>query len=346
MNARLSRAGGISAIAVIGLLVLTIPAALPLVQGVSSSPAGQAAVITGTPLPLPPLTPTATPTPAPGEQSNDSEEDGQRIVVDDTDESAGAVGPNGGATCQNPDHRRIQAGVDAATPGARILVCPGSYDAVTVGKGNLTIRSTGGAVIESSDGPAVRITAPGVTVRDFTLRTGDSVEHAVDVGGRDALVRNNTIDAAGIGMYLRDGQTSTGKSGTAAGSAAGSRIVDNSVEMGDTSGYGIWADADRTLIHANTLTVTGSPTQDAGPSRVTAGTSTGNTRGNTTIVSSGNDSVIRDNTIRFSEPRNKDVCHCIRSAAGIQVGLSQREDNRREQRVRGHTTTWHKTTPS
>ncbi|MFD3002001.1 parallel beta-helix domain-containing protein [Pontibacter toksunensis] len=71
----------------------------------------------------------------------------------------------------------IQAAVDAAAPGDMILIKPGLYrEAILVDKPNITLRGSGGVVIENPGGKedGIRVTANGdgfelyhVTLRDF-----------------------------------------------------------------------------------------------------------------------------------------------------------------------------------
>ncbi len=112
--------------------------------------------------------------------------------------------------CPNAQFTRIQDAVDAATPGAMIKVCRGTYVEqvkIPAGKDGLTLFSVPdlGAVIKaplvmSSPKAIVQISgAQNVTLRHFTI-TGpgggvcDSLEYGVRVdGGGSALITDNHI---------------------------------------------------------------------------------------------------------------------------------------------------------
>jgi parallel beta-helix repeat protein len=114
------------------------------------------------------------------------------------------------ADCPNAQFTSIQAAVTAATPGAKIKVCRGTYvEQVTIpaGKDNLTLFSEGDlkAVIKAppvmtTPKAIVRVNgAHNVTIRHFTI-TGpgggpcDSLEYGVRVdGGGSAVITDNHI---------------------------------------------------------------------------------------------------------------------------------------------------------
>src|SRR5947207_9415884 len=85
-----------------------------------------------------------------------------------------------GTSCDHPAYRKIQEAVNAAAPGDRVNVCPGTYTeqvVVPAGKNNLTLRSvnTWQAVIKApatmvADKSIVRVTAStNVTILAFTI---------------------------------------------------------------------------------------------------------------------------------------------------------------------------------
>src|SRR5579862_9344627 len=101
--------------------------------------------------------------------------------------------------CPHSNYATIQAAVDAAAPGAKITVCPGTYvEQVTIpaGKDNLTLQSQNPltAIIEApatmtSSKTVVEITGShNVDLAKFTIEgpgsTGcDSLEYGVKVDG-------------------------------------------------------------------------------------------------------------------------------------------------------------------
>jgi nitrous oxidase accessory protein len=107
------------------------------------------------------------------------------------------------------DASPLQARVDAAAPGARIEVPPGTYDGDLllerpvhlVGVGRPTLRGSG-------RGSVVRIRSPGVVVEGFDVdgREGGDLGRdsaGVHVAARGAVVRGCRIARALFGIYLR-----------------------------------------------------------------------------------------------------------------------------------------------
>jgi parallel beta-helix repeat protein len=106
-----------------------------------------------------------------------------------------------GADCPKADFTRIQAAVDAASPGDTILVCAGTYhERVSITKNDLTLRGKGPTtdVIVDADliGNGLRINgASGVTIEGFTVREG----HDNDIfltGANGNAIRGNILTAA------------------------------------------------------------------------------------------------------------------------------------------------------
>src|SRR6266849_6614761 len=102
------------------------------------------------------------------------------LWVNDDDPNGGLyVAP--GTSCDDPGYPTIQSAVNAAAPGDRINVCPGTYtEEVTIpaGKDNILLRSVQAwaAIIKAPPvmlGPTkaiVRVTgASGVTILAFTI---------------------------------------------------------------------------------------------------------------------------------------------------------------------------------
>ena len=128
-----------------------------------------------------------------------SSSDGGMLIVDDD-----------GLDCPNFQYTTIQAAVDAAMPGDKIKVCPGTYiEQVTIpaGKDGLTlfVESAFQAVIKAplfmTDPKAiVRVNgAQNVTIRHFTITgPGDSICNSIRYGvfvdnGGSALITDNHI---------------------------------------------------------------------------------------------------------------------------------------------------------
>ncbi|HEX9096850.1 MAG TPA: right-handed parallel beta-helix repeat-containing protein [Candidatus Dormibacteraeota bacterium] len=120
------------------------------------------------------------------------------------------VEPFGSTECPNAQYNSIQAAVDAASPGATIKVCAGTYtEQVTIpsGKDDLTLHSVPDlqAIIQApavmtSPKAIVRVNgAQNTTIRHFTIEGPgggpcDSIEEGVRVdNGGSALITDNHI---------------------------------------------------------------------------------------------------------------------------------------------------------
>lgn len=330
MNGRQRSSGNVTALALVGLVVVALPAGISLAQGVTSPPTGRDTVITPT---LPPLnltdSPTPTPTPTrddgtpgdgetPGEDdgTDDDETTGETLVVDDDLEAVS------GSACPGTEHHTIQAAVDAADPGDVVAVCEGQYtESVTIETANLTLQTDEGAVIQSeSIQPAVRSTARGVTIRGFTIRALRA-NHTVAIGGPATVVRETTINVTdvgalrptAVGIFLSDGRGDDSGEfvGPELGAASGSRVENSTFEVQgpEESGpesfvFGVWTDADRTVIRDNSVTGFGNATA---------------------IRSTGNGTEIRGNDVRYPDI----AAYHYRSAfdsmkrAAIQIGATR-----------------------
>lgn len=113
-----------------------------------------------------------------------------------------------GTDCPNREHASIQAAVDAAMPGATILVCAGTYfERVEIMKNGLTLRAIGAPeeVVIDADllGHGIRIAnATGVTVEGFTVRDGNDVDILLLDASDNVIRRNVTTAAAHDGIEL------------------------------------------------------------------------------------------------------------------------------------------------
>lgn len=102
----------------------------------------------------------------------------------------------------------IQAAIDAAAPGDRILVGPGVYlGGVQVPAGKDGLRLVGRrATIDAHDGTSlasytIEVDSDGVQVEGFTLRNGSSAQ--VDVQGDDFVLRRCTLrNGEEYGVYI------------------------------------------------------------------------------------------------------------------------------------------------
>ena len=130
-------------------------------------------------------------------------------LVDPPSSSGNLVVGNNPATCPNAQYSTIQSAVIAASPGAHIVVCSGTYVeqvVIPAGKDNLTLQSKKplAAVIQA---PAlmtfpeaiVRVQAQNADIQQFTIQgpggSGcDSLEYGVRVdGGGSAMIEHNHI---------------------------------------------------------------------------------------------------------------------------------------------------------
>lgn len=273
MTERSPAPGSATALVLVAVVLVAIPAGLAAARGLSVSGAQQQALPTVTPPSLSGTatdTPTSTPTGTVPQGGNGT----THVVNDDGGSVGGGLGGGSGesgSNCSNPDHTSIQAAVGEAKRGDTVLVCAGQYNSVEIGQANLTLRAEGNALIESTELSAVKITAPRVTVRGFTV-TGRT-EYLIAVGGRDSLVRNNTVEVkAGnyTGIFLSDGRApETGEPDPEFRAATGSRVLNNTITITDQPGeqqdptqsgddeqqVGVFTDADQTVVRGNDLSM-------------------------------------------------------------------------------------------
>jgi len=146
----------------------------------------------------------------------------------------------------------IQEAVDAAGPGARIRVCPGTYDetvTVAAGKYDLTVegakagidarwRSQTGESIVTSDSPegVVRLLADNVVWDGFQVFDnieGPGIYTSPDASGY--VIRNTVFLDNGLGLYLN-------ASGEALTKVLHNRFTANNEFEDPTAGNGIYSD--------------------------------------------------------------------------------------------------------
>lgn len=291
MTHRLRQSRQFTVFMVGGLLLLAVPAGFSLAGGLSGAPTTTG--VTPTPPQILNLTQTPTDTPTPTPDGNGPTSDGngtssdgnatssQRLVV--ASGSGAASGVASEEDCPNAEYATIQAAIDDATSGDTVVVCAGRYEEVEVPTRNLTIRADGHAVIESVGGPAIRINAPRVTISGFTTHAVQA-NHTIEAGGRETLIRDMTVNATDVGLLLSDGRTAGGDPNPELEAATRSRIVNSTFEVGERTAVGVWADADRTVVRDSTFTARGN---------------------STSILSTGNETVIRGNSIRYPTERQR-----------------------------------------
>jgi parallel beta-helix repeat protein len=119
------------------------------------------------------------------------------------------------AQCTKADFTTIQAAVNAASPGATILVCAGTYqESVTITKNDLRIRAKGspGAVV--LDGMAQTLlagfyiqNASGILINGFRIQNFHEAGILLDNGDGNRIRQNVTTGAHHDGIELRLGSS-------------------------------------------------------------------------------------------------------------------------------------------
>jgi parallel beta-helix repeat protein len=115
---------------------------------------------------------------------------------------------SGGGSCATPDSHTIQGAVDAAAPGATILVCPGVYqEDVTVSTNGLTIRAKTPwkAILE----PAFNVTgaAPALDGSFLNVLTIDNASHVTVQWLRFAAPTHSPCELVRSMVDVTDGAT-------------------------------------------------------------------------------------------------------------------------------------------
>lgn len=168
---------------------------------------------------------------------------GRTLVVDDDR-----------AQCRNAGFTTIQAAVAAATPGAKIRVCPGVYAATTVDK---TLRLEGStahlgsrrcldrgrgedptqdSIVNGAAGaPAFRVAANDVEIRGFTIQnTTSDAGISIPSTFSGTRIRKNLIQENTFGVYLNS-------SGARTSRVERNCLRDNN-RPGSASGNGVYSD--------------------------------------------------------------------------------------------------------
>ena len=119
------------------------------------------------------------------------------------------------AQCKKADFTTIQSAVTAASTGATILVCAGTYhESVTITKNDLRIRAKGapGAVV--LDGMAQTLTAgfyiqnaSGILIKGFRIQNFHEAGILLDNGDGNRIRKNVTTGAHHDGIELRLGSS-------------------------------------------------------------------------------------------------------------------------------------------
>jgi parallel beta-helix repeat protein len=130
---------------------------------------------------------------------------GKHVLVVDNDR----------AQCKKADFTTIQAAVDAASPGATILVCAGTYqESVTITKNDLRIRAKGapGAVVLDGVGETLLAgfyiqNASGNLINGFRIQNFHEAGILLDNGDANRIRRNVTTGAHHDGIELRLGSS-------------------------------------------------------------------------------------------------------------------------------------------
>lgn len=159
-------------------------------------------------------------------------------LVDPPSSSGNLVVGKNLETCPNAQYSAIQNAVDAASPGAHIVVCAGTYVEqvlIPAGKDNLTLQSKTPleAVIQApavmtSPKAILRIDAQNAQIQQFTIQGPgggpcDSLEEGVfvDMGGSAVIVHNhithirdNPFGGCQNGLAVRIGRGSTFQTGS------------------------------------------------------------------------------------------------------------------------------------
>jgi hypothetical protein len=148
--------------------------------------------------------------------------------------SPNARGLAPGISCNNAGYATIQAAINAANAGDTVNVCPGSYiENITVNKANLTVSSTGGAVVTiikaAVISSVVTLTGVNATVAGFTLVPAGSVAK-YDIGVNVAIAGNAGAQIAH--NYIRGGRIGVNLGCASSGSTVYHNNVSGATETG------------------------------------------------------------------------------------------------------------------
>jgi parallel beta-helix repeat protein len=197
-----------------------------------------------------------------------------------------------------PIFATVQEGVDAAGPGDRIGVCPGTYaEQVLVATGGLTIEGIGVVNVVAPASTAPRfgydVTGNGVTIQRFHVSgfTGSESCGIRINGGDEASVVNNTVQENAVGICL------LGSTGTR---VRNNLVQDNTMTGGgDGNGIRIRLGADNEVANNTVLSndVIGIVDEAGTASNIHHNVSAGNGAHGVFLNSSANP-VVMNNTVR------------------------------------------------
>jgi parallel beta-helix repeat protein len=142
---------------------------------------------------------------ATGKKPSPSPKGGKHVLVVDNDK----------AQCKKADFTRIQAAVNAASPGATILVCAGTYqESVTIAKNDLRIRAKGAPGSVVLDGMAQTLlagfyiqNASGNLISGFRIQNFHEAGILLDNGDGNRIRNNVTTGAHHDGIEVRLGSS-------------------------------------------------------------------------------------------------------------------------------------------
>lgn len=148
----------------------------------------------------------------------------------------------------------LAAAVVAAAPGDELVLAAGTHAGRVTLDRPLTLRGEPGAVLDGGgEGSVITVAAPGVTVRDLTIRGSGSDRVAMDAGvfltkgGKGAVIESNRFegnlhgvriqgahDAAVRGNDItgRAGRQSEAGNGISVWNAPGALVEDNTIRLG------------------------------------------------------------------------------------------------------------------
>ena len=229
-------------------------------------------------------------------------------------------------------HTSLQERIDAAQPGATIVVLPGTYAAPLHIDKPLTLEGQGWPVIQGDgSGDVVHITAPDVTMRGFVVRgTGISLDRedtGIKVSAPNVALEGNRVEEALFGIYLEQAADSVVRNNTIIG-------MDLPISRrGD--GLKIWY-SPRTLVEGNTLRATRDAILWYSPESIVRGNDFGDGRYGLHMMQSDHhlieDNIFRNNSVGiyvmygagFTMLRN--LITDNRGPSGYGIGLKEASD--------------------
>jgi hypothetical protein len=166
---------------------------------------------------------------------------------------AGAAGPGNVRTVgPGQQYATIQAAVDAAKRGTKILVYPGTYaESVSVKKSNLQILAQGkGVIVVPPDTAGFAIKADRVTVRGFEIKFGLNCALGIGFEGSHNTFADNSISVSETDCFGPEAIASADADG-----GSDYNIIERNTIQGSAQGISIQTDAINVgnVIRDNTL---------------------------------------------------------------------------------------------